>query len=83
MRRKKVKSTNLKSVGYDSSSHTLEIEFRSGDVYHYTGVPAGAHLALLSAPSVGRYHAQFIKGHFDYRKLSKEELALDTEAASG
>ena len=47
MNRKVVESSAIVSVGYDSKSKTLEIEFPSGHVYQYK--------ALLSADSLGRY----------------------------
>lgn len=60
MRRKPVNSSNLRSVGYDPSSATLEIEFSSG-VYQYSGVPAHVHDSLLSFGSLGRYFSIHIR----------------------
>ncbi|OHD15963.1 MAG: hypothetical protein A2Y38_01730 [Spirochaetes bacterium GWB1_59_5] len=59
-----VVSSNLKSMGYDTASGTLEVEFSSGQVYRYRGVPpelwrrlveeaAAAERAVVGA-SVGR-----------------------------
>ena len=42
-----VKSRILRSVGYDDSKKILEIEFSSGYVYQYSGVP----------PKICRSHA--------------------------
>lgn len=39
MDRETVQSSNIASVGYDLSSSTLEIEFKSGGIYQYSGVP--------------------------------------------
>lgn len=50
-----VTSTNLQSVGYDSHSRILTIEFRNGAVYEYAGVPPEVHDELMSAISHGRY----------------------------
>jgi len=38
MKRKTVKSSNIKSVGYDIRNKILEIEFNNGAVYHYKDV---------------------------------------------
>ena len=39
MERRAVRSTNVASVGYDPKSMVLEIEFKRGGVYQYSGVP--------------------------------------------
>lgn len=61
MRREPVSSSNLLSVGYDPPSATLEIEFNSGGVYQYSGVPAHVYDALLRSGSLGRYFASQIR----------------------
>lgn len=61
MRREPVSSSNLRSVGYDPSSATLEIEFKSGGVYQYSGVPAHVHDSLLNSGSIGRYFSSHIR----------------------
>jgi len=33
MRRARVKSASLASVGYDARRHRLEVEFRQGNIY--------------------------------------------------
>ena len=55
MRRKAVESSAVVSVGYDSTSKTLEIEFPSGHVYQYLDVSTSTYKALLNAESLGRY----------------------------
>lgn len=61
MRREPVSSSNLHSVGYDPPSATLEIEFNSGGVYQYSGVPAHVHDSLLRSGSPGGYFASQIR----------------------
>jgi hypothetical protein len=39
----------MRSVGYESKSKILEIEFQSGEVYQYLGVPRTVHAGLLRA----------------------------------
>jgi hypothetical protein len=69
MQRKPVSSSNLSSVGYDEVSHILEIEFHSGGIYQYSGVPEGVYRQLMSASSHGSFFAQNIKDVYPYRKV--------------
>ena len=55
MERTPVTSSSLCSVGYDTESSTLEIEFNNGRLYRYSGVPAEEHQGLMSASSQGTY----------------------------
>ncbi len=64
MDRQPVKSSNLCSVGYDAENQVLEVEFASGGVYQYSGVPATVYLALMSSPSKGKYLRMRIKGKY-------------------
>jgi len=68
--RESVISTELRSVGYEAGALILEVEFRTGGIYHYFGVPASAHAALMSAPSKGRYFNAYIKGFYSYQRMS-------------
>lgn len=69
MQRESVSSTNLASIGYDASSKTLEVEFNSGRVYEYYGVPASEHSALMSASSHGKYFNANIKDNYRFSEL--------------
>lgn len=69
MTRIPVSSSNLASVGYDLSSKILEIEFLSGGIYQYFGIPQYVYDNLMSANSHGKYFAQNIKDVFKYRKI--------------
>lgn len=61
MDRISVSSSNLVSVGYDSDTATLEIEFGKSGIYQYFGVPANVHEELMMAGSKGTYFDQNIK----------------------
>jgi len=64
MDRTPVKSSNIRSVGYDEGSKTLEVEFSSGSVYQYHDVDAEKHKALMGADSIGKHFSAHIKaGH--------------------
>lgn len=69
MKRARVSSSNLASVGYDETSQTLEIEFSHGGVYRYFGVPRSEHEALMNAESHGKYFAAHIKDNYDFEKI--------------
>lgn len=69
MKREPVASSNIASVGYDSGSETLEVEFISGAVYQYYNVPQSIYDALLQAPSVGQFFAYHIRNAFPYSRV--------------
>lgn len=64
MRRHHVRSSGLRSVGYDERSSMLEIEFINGHVYRYFAVPKAKFDALLSANSAGSYFNSNIRERF-------------------
>lgn len=68
MKRKTVKSSNIRSVGYSVKDKILELEFNSGAVYHYKDVGLIPVVEFIFADSLGKYFAQKIKGKFDYVK---------------
>ena len=84
MKRELVKSSSIKSVGYEDHSKILKIEFCRDRVYQYFGVPAAVHQALLGAPSKGRYFNQSIRGRFPFRLIPDlDTVPADDEAPTG
>jgi hypothetical protein len=69
MNRSPVSSSNLRSVGYDAGTAILEIEFHSGGVYQYRGVPQSIYGGLMSASSKGSYFSQHIRDRFPTTKV--------------
>ena len=69
MNRTPVASSDLKSVGYDPKTKTLEIAFNSGGIYQYSNVPEMEYRSLMSAGSHGKYFHRHIKGSYSYRKI--------------
>lgn len=72
--RESVNSTHIKSIGFDSASNTLEVEFygrkkKKGEepkpnvVWRYQPVTAYAYAQMKAADSVGKYFADNIKDH--------------------
>ena len=62
-------SSTLATVAYDEGRGLLELGFCSRAVYQYFGVPETVHLALLGAPSKGRYFNHAIRGRFPFRLI--------------
>jgi hypothetical protein len=69
MDRTRVSSTNIRSIGYDEGSQTLEVEFTSGGIYDYAGVPKNVHQRFMAAPSKGRFFDSSIKDKYRTVKL--------------
>lgn len=69
MERTPVSSSNISAIGYDSDSEVLEVEFTSGAVYSYSGVPLGEYEGFMNADSKGKYLHANIKGSYPYVRL--------------
>lgn len=69
MKREHVTSSNIESIGYDSNSATLEIEFLNGTIYQYFDIPDNVYDGLMGADSQGKYLAANIKGNYRYSKI--------------
>ena len=69
MERQPVTSTDIRSIGYDGESLTLEIEFHSGGIYQYFDVPETVHRDLISASSHGGYFHRHIRDQYGWRKV--------------
>jgi KTSC domain len=53
--RGKVESSNIASIGYDSKTKTLVVEFKNHTIYAYHPVTHAGFEALRTAESVGKY----------------------------
>jgi lysyl-tRNA synthetase, class II len=60
----RVESATLASFAYDDAGGILQLEFRSGAVYRYFGVPSAVCEGLRSASSKGDYFNRIIRGRF-------------------
>ena len=69
MNRQGVKSGIISSLGYDSTTSTLEVEFKSGDVWQYEGVDLQTYNSLRLADSIGKYFLANIKGKYKETKV--------------
>ncbi len=78
MHREPVESKVLASIGYESESRTLELEFESGRVYRYRDVPADLHAWLMRSPDKGGLFNRLIDGHFEFERIDH----IDPDAPS-
>jgi hypothetical protein len=51
-------------VGYDDSTKILEIEFHTGLVYQYSGVPPKVYADLMHSNEVGKYFSEKVRTRF-------------------
>lgn len=68
MERQPVISSNIVSVGYDSQSLTLEIEFNNG-IYLYHDVPDHIYQELINSDSKGSYLHNHIKNAYNHERI--------------
>lgn len=64
MDRRNISSSMIKSIGYETSSSTLEIEFNSGAVWQYYDFPESTWYEFDSTDSQGKFFHASIKGAF-------------------
>lgn len=64
MERHFVDSSMILSIGYDSSSSTLEIEFKDGAVWNYPSFPEYLWHEFCAAESKGKFFHQNIKRQY-------------------
>jgi len=82
MMRVELKSTLLNAATYQDQCALLELEFCSGEIYHYVGVPAQTYQELLLAESKGRYFNQQIRPRFTYTKIGPASSTVTCDFAS-
>ena len=69
MQKYSVASSNIASVGYDSATETLEVEFLNGSVYQYYNVPENMYDQLMKEGSKGRFLHDNIKNAYPYSRV--------------
>jgi hypothetical protein len=71
MQRGAVSSSQIRSIGHDETTNTLEVEFNNSAVYQYANVTREVYLALMNAGSVGSHFNGHIKGNpaYPYRRV--------------
>jgi len=69
MQRNEVKSSRIKSIGYNKETKVLEIEFFELGIYQYVDVPPRTYETFLSVVSKGRFFDGVIKNKYLCRKI--------------
>lgn len=69
MNRTSVTSSNISSIGYDSNTRTLEVQFNNRSIYQYYNVPQSIYNGLMSASSHGSYLHSHVKNIYPYKQI--------------
>jgi KTSC domain len=69
MEMKKVSAGKLRAIGYDAGSRTLQVEFDTGSVIQYGGVPQETFRRLSSAGSMWSYFRDNIEEEYPAKRL--------------
>jgi hypothetical protein len=69
MEREMVSSSTIVSIGYDTTTETLEVEFKSGGVYQYYNVPVTIHQEFMQSGSKGQFHHAYIRNAYPYSRV--------------
>lgn len=72
-----LKSTNLRAAEYDPFMKTMTLRFHKGGDYEYMEVEREVFNDLVKAESAGQYFHKFIRGKYEFLKLTKRPVAAD------
>ena len=65
MEREYVESSMIASIGYESATSTLEIEFRKGGaIWQYMDFPENSYYEFKSSGSLGKFFLANIRGSY-------------------
>lgn len=82
MERSPLASRTVLSAGYDAERQVLELEFSSGRLYQFDGVPPATYQWLVRTSSKGSFVARMINGRYPYRDVTHASIEpVDLEAA--
>jgi hypothetical protein len=68
MERKKVSSSQIRSIGYEAGSQTLEVEMSDGTIWQYSKVPSEVYRRLLAAPTIASYYRDNIEEEYSRKR---------------
>jgi hypothetical protein len=57
-------------VGYDDSKKILEIEFTSGLVYQFIGVPPKVYADLMHSDEIGKFFSEKVRPKFQTKQVA-------------
>jgi hypothetical protein len=59
----------VRSIGYDPSNCTLELEFDGGRVYRYSEVPELVYRALMRSESKHEFFMRAVEGRYPFERV--------------
>jgi hypothetical protein len=65
-------STTLAAATYDGSRARMELDFRDGTRYVYSGIAPNLYRDLLCATSKGTFFNRHIRGRFPHVKMAQK-----------
>ncbi|MBI2313272.1 MAG: KTSC domain-containing protein [Betaproteobacteria bacterium] len=69
MERKKISASNIRSVGYEPASQTLEVEFSNGAVCQYSRVSQDLYRRFMNATSPGSFFKDNIEEDYSAKRV--------------
>jgi KTSC domain-containing protein len=72
VQRERLESRAIISAGYDEATCELTLEYRSGHVYRYEGVPASLYAWLLRTKNKGGFVRRMIAGRYGEQAVIAE-----------
>jgi KTSC domain-containing protein len=69
MERRRLNSSKIRAVGYDSKSQLLEVEFSDGKLIQYRGVSPEVHRQFMAAPSASSFFEDKIDENFPSSRI--------------
>ena len=69
MQRKAVISSSIRAIGYEPKTSVLEVEFHSGPIYQYKGVPEFLFRGFVAAESKGNFFHSRIAARYPFLQI--------------
>lgn len=70
LKRRRVSSSNIHSIGYEPENKSLEVKFKSKSVYRYSNVPESTYRKFMTASSKGKFfHKKIRNAGYPFEKL--------------
>ena len=69
MERTRVNSSQVRAVGYDERSQTLEVELTNGQVWQYSKVYPEVHRRFMAAPNATSFYDDKIAEDYTGRRV--------------
>ena len=65
----RVKSSMIRTCGYDPRTYSLTVQFQNGSYYKYFNVKPHDVKLVVTAPSVGKAFNAIIKPQYNYKRI--------------